>query len=154
MIDKLSGFRRLCRRCLWLCLTLAAPVHAESSDSQTIKYIRECSADWASSVVTGDTSRMKVYFAEDFVGTGVAGGRYNKSQVLASNGPSDIYRSNTIDSIEVRLFGNTAIAHGSETWVKYDGSKGQWIWTDIWLLRDQGWQLVAAQDVEIPAAPQ
>ncbi|MDC3123184.1 nuclear transport factor 2 family protein [Gammaproteobacteria bacterium] len=153
MIDKLSDFRRLCRRCIWLCLLVATPVGAEFSESQTIRYIRECSADWASSVVTGDTSRMKVYFAEDFVGTGVEGGRYNKSQVLANDGPSEIYRSNTIDSIDVRLFGNTAIAHGSETWVKYDGSEGQWIWTDIWLLRDQGWQLVAAQDVEIPAKP-
>jgi hypothetical protein len=28
-------------------------------------------ADWASSVITGVTSRMKIYFAEDFVGTGV-----------------------------------------------------------------------------------
>ena len=154
MKDKRSGFQRLCRRCLWLCLTLATPVEAELGEDQTIIYIKECSADWASSVVTGDTSRMKVYFAEDFVGTGVEGDRYNKSQVVASNGPSDIYRSNTIDFIDARLFGNTAIAHGSETWVKYDGSEGQWIWTDIWLLRDQGWQLVAAQDVEIPAAPQ
>ena len=154
IMNKLSDYQRLCRLCLLLCLTLAAPVEAELSEEQTINYIKECSADWASSVVTGDTSRMKVYFAEDFVGTGIEGGRYNKTQAVAGNGPSDIYRSNTIDSVDVRLFGTTAIAHGSETWVKYDGSKGQWIWTDIWLLRDQGWQLVAAQDVEIPATPQ
>ena len=153
MIVKLSNYRRLCRRCLWLCLTIATPVEAKLSEEQTIKYIKDCSADWASSVVTGDTSRMQVYFADDFVGTGVEGGRYNKSQAVISKGPSDIYRSNTIDSIDVRLFGDTAIAHGSETWVKHDGSKGQWIWTDIWLLRDQGWKLVAAQDVEIPAPP-
>tara|TARA_B110000438_G_scaffold188610_1_gene180223 strand:- start:247 stop:708 length:462 start_codon:yes stop_codon:yes gene_type:complete len=153
-MNKLSDYQRLWRLCLLLCLTLAAPVEAELSEEQTINYIKECSADWASSVVTGDTSRMKVYFAEDFVGTGIEGGRYNKTQAVASNGPSDIYRSNTIDSVDVRLFGTTAIAHGSETWVKYDGSKGQWIWTDIWLLRDQGWRIVAAQDVEIPATPQ
>ena len=125
MIDKRSGFQRLCRRCLWLCLTLATPVGAELSEYQTIIYIKECSADWASSVVTGDTSRMKVYFAEDFVGTGVEGGRYNKSQAVISNGPSDIYRSNTIDYVDVRVFGSTAIAHGPETWVKYDGSTRQ-----------------------------
>ena len=35
------------------------------------RYIKECLAAWASSVVTGVTSRMKIYFAEDFVGTGV-----------------------------------------------------------------------------------
>ena len=153
-MNKFLDYQRLCRLCPLLCLALAGPVAAELSEEQTINYIKECSADWASSVVTGDTSRMKVYFSEDFVGTGIEGNRYNKTQAVASNGPSDIYRSNTIDSVDVRLFGTTAIAHGSETWEKYDGSKGQWVWTDIWLLRDQSWQLVAAQDVEISAAPQ
>ena len=154
IMNKFLDYQRLCRLCPLLCLALAGPVAAELSEEQTINYIKECSADWASSVVTGDTSRMKVYFAEDFVGTGIEGNRYNKTQAAASNGPSDIYRSNTIDSVDVRLFGTTAIAHGSETWEKYDGSKGQWVWTDIWLLRDQSWQLVAAQDVEISATPQ
>lgn len=153
-MNKFLDYQRLCRLCPLLCLALAGPVVAELSEEQTINYIKECSADWASSVVTGDTSRMKVYFAEDFVGTGIEGNRYNKTQAVASNGPSDIYGSNTIDSVDVRLFGTTAIAHGSETWEKYDGSKGQWVWTDIWLLRDQSWQLVAAQDVEISATPQ
>lgn len=153
-MNKFLDYQRLCRLCPLLCLALAGPVAAELSEEQTINYIKECSADWASSVVTGDTSRMKVYFSEDFVGTGIEGNRYNKTQAVASNGPSDIYGSNTIDSVDVRLFGTTAIAHGSETWEKYDGSKGQWVWTDIWLLRDQSWQLVAAQDVEISATPQ
>ena len=101
-------------------------------------------------MVTGDTSRMQIYFADDFVGTGIDGSRYTKAEAVASNGPSSVYVSNTIDSVEVRIFGNTAIAHGSETWVKYDGSRGQWIWTDIWLFREQQWQLTTAQDVEIP----
>lgn len=96
---------------------------------------------------------MQVYFAEDFVGTGVDGSRYRKADAVASNGPSTVYQSNTIDTVDVRVFGTTAIAHGSETWVKYDGSRGQWIWTDIWLFRSEQWQLIAAQDVEIPISP-
>ena len=48
------------------------------------RYIKKCLADWASSVITGVTSRMKIYFAEGFVGTGVQDGRYNKRQVVAA----------------------------------------------------------------------
>jgi hypothetical protein len=44
------------------------------------KYIVECATDWAESVVTGDISRRKVYFADDFQGTSVNGGRYDKAE--------------------------------------------------------------------------
>ena len=114
------------------------------------KYIIECATDWAESVVTGDKSRRKVYFADDFVGTGTDGDRYDKSAVIRETGPSDVYVSNTINSIEVKFYGETAIAYGDETWVKKDGSSGRWVWTDIWLRRDGNWQIVAAQDVDAP----
>jgi len=149
----LNGFRHFL---FGLLVTIAQPAIAQWSSqqmSETTSYIKECSEDWASSVVSGDTSRMQVYFAEDFVGTGVDGSRYRKADAVASNGPSTVYQSNTIDTVDVRVFGTTAIAHGSETWVKYDGSRGQWIWTDIWLFRSEQWQLIAAQDVEIPISP-
>lgn len=113
-------------------------------------YIKECATDWAESVVTGDKSRRKVYFSDDFVGTGTDGDRYKKAAVIRETGPSDVYVSNTINSIEVKFFGNTAIAYGDETWVKNDGSTGRWVWTDIWVRRNGNWQIVAAQDVDAP----
>jgi len=133
---------------------LAANVQAHTLTAEDYaraeKYIVECDTDWAESVVTGDTSRRKVYFADDFVGTGTTGKRYDKTAVIRETGPSDVYVSNTIDSIKVKFFGDTAIAYGSETWVKKDGSTGRWVWTDIWIYRDGKWQIVAAQDVDAP----
>jgi hypothetical protein len=61
-----------------------------------------------------------------------------------------MYVSNTIDKIEVKFYGETAIAYGDETWLKEDGSTGRWVWTDIWVRRDGNWQIVAAQDVDAP----
>ena len=116
------------------------------------KYIIECATDWAASVVTGDVSRRKVYFAEDFQGTGVLGTRYDKAAVTEANGPSDEYVSNVIGPIEVRFFDDTAIAYGEETWTKKNGESGRWVWTDIWLFRNGQWQIFAAQDNEILAS--
>ncbi len=113
------------------------------------KYIIECATDWAESVVTGDMTRRRVYFAEDFQGTGEDGGRYDKAKVIKDRGPSTEYVSNVIGPIEVRFFGSTAIAYGEETWTKTDGTSGRWIWTDIWMYRDGEWQIVAAQDNEV-----
>ena len=55
-----------------------------------------------------------------------------------------------MDEISVRFFGDTAVAHGSETWTRKDGSTGRYVWTDIWARRDGQWQVVAAQDAAAP----
>ena len=136
-----------------IALVAAGPVYAdqlsEMQYEQARKYIVECATDWAHSVVTGDPSRRKVYFADDFQGTGVDGSRYDKSAVTRDQAPSTTYISNVVNDVDVRFFGTTAIAYGDETWTKSDGSSGKWIWTDIWLYRNGHWQVVAAQDVEV-----
>lgn len=129
---------------------LHGQAHAQSGESQAEieKYIIECSRDWAESVVTGDMSRRKIYFADDFIGTDKKGRRYNKADITRETGPAKHTISNQLESVQVRFFGSTAIAHGSERWEKKDGSKGRWVWTDIWALRNGSWQIVAAQDSE------
>ena len=112
-------------------------------------YIIQCATDWAETVVTGDMSRRKIYFADDFQGTGIDGSRYAKTEVTSGR-PSETIRANEIGPIDVRFFGSTAIAYGEETWTAHDGSQGKFVWTDIWMLRDGSWQIIAAQDVEIP----
>jgi hypothetical protein len=134
-------------------LLVSAPVFADQFTKEQYEgaqaYITECATDWANSVVTGDSSRMKVYFAEDFQGTGIDGSRYDKTAVTQDLGPSTTYVSNVINGVDVRFFGTTAIAYGDETWTKTDGSSGKWIWTDVWKYRNGGWQIIAAQDVEV-----
>eukprot|EP00918_Siedleckia_nematoides_P057563 GHVU01125546.1.p1 GENE.GHVU01125546.1~~GHVU01125546.1.p1 ORF type:complete len:149 (+),score=16.68 GHVU01125546.1:45-491(+) len=114
------------------------------------KYIIECASDWANTVVSGDMSRRKIYFAEDFVGTEPDGTRYGKAQRVNADGPSKVYVSNEINNIKVTFFGETAVAHGDEVWVKKDGTTGRWVWTDVWVRRDGTWQMVAAQDANAP----
>jgi hypothetical protein len=58
----------------------------------------------------------------------------------------------------VRFFGDSiAIAYGAESSVPKtkDGkeTKGYLIWTDTWLKRAGKWQIVAAQDTDIPCSP-
>ena len=113
-------------------------------------YIIECSRDWAETVVTGDRTKRKIYFADDFVGTSTTGTRYDKAAIVKETGPATYIISNTLDSVDVRFYGDTAVALGEETWVKKDGSSGRYIWTDIWLYRNGQWQIVAAQDAAAP----
>ena len=137
----------------WLLMATWTCASASTLDGylETERYIIKCSRDWAESVVTGDRSKRRIYFADDFIGTDTKGRRYDKSVVTRETGPATQIISNHLDDVSVIFFGDTAIAHDSETWLRRDGSTGRYVWTDIWVKRDGQWQIVAAQDAAAPA---
>lgn len=127
-----------------------APRGSTGSNAAAERYIIESSRDWAESVVTGDRSKRRIYFADDFVGTDTKGRTYDKAMVTRETGPAKQIISNRLDSVNVKFFGETAVAHGSESWERMDGSKGRYVWTDVWARRNGQWQVVAAQDAAVP----
>lgn len=143
--------RKVITLSLFVLFSLNSSAHELSSAEYEAaeKYIIESSKDWAESVVTGDMSKRKIYFADDFIGTSTTGGRYDKAAVTRETGPATYTLSNKVNNVEVRFFGETAIAHGDETWKKKDGSIGRYVWTDIWALRNGKWQIIAAQDAKV-----
>lgn len=120
---------------------------------QAEKYIIESEKQWAESVVTGDTTVIEKIIADDFIGIDPDGNQYTKQQMFdfARNAPKD-FKSNVLDNIHIRFYRNTAVAQGSETWVRYSGQQltGQFVWTDIWVLRNDKWQIVASEDLIPP----
>jgi hypothetical protein len=95
---------------------------------------------------------VKRILADDFIGVDPDGKRYRKAEMVAdtAKGPQS-FVSNKINDVIVRFYGNMAIAQGSETWTRKNGEKGRWVWTDTWLKRNGGWQIVAAEDLKAPA---
>jgi ketosteroid isomerase-like protein len=114
------------------------------------KYIKDSEAAWAESVSTNDASVVRRILAEDCVWI-LDGSARDKAGAIAAatQGPGD-FTSNHLDYATVRLFGDTAIAQGSDTWTRQGGKSGHIIWTDTWIRRDGQWQIVAAQDTITP----
>ncbi|QWT22181.1 nuclear transport factor 2 family protein [Bacillus sp. NP157] len=114
-------------------------------------YIRAGEKAWAESVASGDTTAVKRLLAEDFVGVDPEGSQYDKAQMVHDTalGPKT-FASNHLNDIKLRFYGTTAIAQGSESWVKKSGAKGRFVWTDTWLLRDGKWEIAAAEDLIAP----
>ena len=52
----------------------------------------------------------------------------------------------TVDDVTVRVYGEAAVARGTDTREMADGSKGAALGTDTWIRRNGKWQIVAAQD--------
>jgi len=107
-------------------------------------------------VATGETAALSRILADDFVGVDPKGKVYSKADMIRDTKDAPKYfKSNKIDSVTVRFFGDTAVAHGSETWEKQSGQRGQFVWIDTWVRRKGIWQIVAAEDLIVlaPHAP-
>ncbi len=129
----------------------AGPVITSRADAG--RYIRTSEEEWAKSVATGDASVVSRILADDFVW--VLDGRVLDKKTAvgeAADGPGP-FLSNDPDYVNIRFFGDVAVAQGSETWTKTGGRRGRFIWTDTWVNRSGCWQIVNAQDTLVPLSP-
>jgi hypothetical protein len=130
-----------------------APAMSNADRAEDRAYIRKAESDWGESEVTRDAGVLERILSEDFVGVDVDGTHYSKSDALQEyrSRPSN-YLSNRINAVEIRFYGQTAIAQGDDSWQKKDGTAGKHVWTDTWVQRNGRWQLVASEDLVPPAS--
>ena len=137
-----------------LCAVYALAAQREDT-KEFERYIKESESQWAESVASGDTSAVERILADDFLGVDTDGSLYDKKKALADT-PSGAkeFVSNHLKEVKVRFFGDTAVAQGSESWVRRTGTpkRGRYVWTDTWIRRNGKWQIVAAEDLIVAEA--
>jgi hypothetical protein len=120
---------------------------ATYSEADAGAFIRKSEAEWATSVATNDASVLRRILADDFVW--VLDQRViDKPTAIreAEEGPGP-FVSNVLDYVHIRFYGTTAVAQGSEHWVKRNPDRpGRFIWTDTWVLCAGKWRIVSSQD--------
>ena len=137
-------------------LTRAQNPAPSSGQKEAEDYIRKSESEWAESVANGDATVIERILADDFRGVDPKGKLYDKPTMISETkeGPNH-FVSNHLEDVKVRFFGdNAAIAQGSESWVRRNGERGRFVWTDTWILRNGRWQIVAAEDLVPPAKPE
>jgi uncharacterized protein with LGFP repeats len=116
-------------------------------------FIKESEKEWAESAASGDSTVIERIIADDFIGVDPKGNQYNKQQMVHDTREAPKYfKSNYLSDFKIRFYGNAAVAQGDETWVRYSGQQltGRFVWTDTWVLRNDKWQIVAAEDLVAP----
>lgn len=136
----------------------ASPSFAQESrwgsrGEETVKFIIAAETKWANAACNPQPD-LKNVIADDFQGTSPSGRRYRKKEAIATDTKA-LERDCQLGQVKVRFFGDSiAIAYGAESAVSKakDGkeTKHCLIWTDTWLKRAGKWQIVAAQDTNIP----
>jgi ketosteroid isomerase-like protein len=124
---------------------------AQDADRAKVeKYIIESEAQWAEADVKGDTAAVERIVADDFVGVAPDGSFYDKAAaIVETREAKGNTLSNHVNEVKVRFYGDTAVAQGSESWERRTGEpkRGRYVWTDTWVMRDNKWQVVAAEDL-------
>ena len=134
-------------------LPLVIPAQTTPEQKSAEDYIRKSESEWAESVATGDATVIERILADDFVGIDPKGKSYTKKEMISETTDGlKYFVSNHLEEVKIRFYGNTAVAQGSELWVKKNGERGRFVWTDTWVLRDGKWQIVAAEDLIAPTA--
>ena len=127
-----------------------------SPGEETVKFIIAAEAKWANSACSPQPD-LKDVIADDFQGTSPSGRRYGKNEAITADTKS-LSRDCELGEVKVRFFGDSIVlAYGAESAVSKakDGKEAKHclIWTDTWLKRAGKWQIVAAQDTNIPCKP-
>jgi ketosteroid isomerase-like protein len=137
-----------------LLFTFLANAQSDGDHASDRAYIRQAESDWAESVVTNDVSVLERILADDFIGVDIDGSHYSKADAIKDfRTHSSEFVSNHVNEVEVRFYGDTAVAQGYESWKKKNGTPGEFVWTDTWIKRGGKWQIVAAEDLVPPVAP-
>lgn len=126
-----------------------ATCRAEGShDDASLRTICDLEREWGQSLVKGDPSIPRRMLADDFLGVDTKGKLYRKADELRDvASASSRFKSDTMNDVIVRFYGNTAIAQGSDSWSGKSGEAGRFVWTDVWIRRDGHWQIIAAEDL-------
>jgi hypothetical protein len=127
----------------------AVPAFSQTSDRAAERaYIQKAEADWAEAVASNDCSVAERILADEFIGVEVDGTQYTRADSLQSCRTRESnFEFCHAQGIDVRFYGDTAIARGSEKWKLKSGKSGVFVWTDTWIKRGGKWQVVAAEDL-------
>lgn len=145
--------KTICLPVLLACASMA-PVSANSSeaasskDTNDIAMIKQVERDIGDAMVAVDLDKLSQCFADDWVTTVPAGklATITKQTILRDfKSGSDKLEAFELGPIDVQVFGNVALAHGSSTEKRTRNGKdasGQFVWMDILEKRSGKWVVV------------
>jgi uncharacterized protein (TIGR02246 family) len=134
-------------------LTEDNPQHSneKQNDEQQILTLHEA-GDKA--LMTADLSTLAQIFADDYVQYNESGKPFTKQDVLNNFRTGAIrYPSIVSTSRKIRVFGDTAVVHGSESDEVESGGKRfsvRYVYLDVLRKKDGEWKLVASQLAKPP----
>jgi ketosteroid isomerase-like protein len=124
-----------------------------SSDPTAVNAVKQLEQDMGNAMVRVDIEKLNQIYADDFATLGASGKIITKKDLLADFGSfHDKLESFENGPMDVQVFGNVAVAHGSVTEKRMRDGKdasGEFVWMDLLEKRDGKWVVVRSAGARV-----
>jgi uncharacterized protein (TIGR02246 family) len=151
IMKKLVAGILLVSACVGLAFAQTQTPSAKSpSAAESVKQLEH---DWVDAAKAGDTDKVSLILADDWIGVGYDGSKETKQSHLADMkaGKAKL-ESFEFGPMDVKVLGSVAIVQGTNTEksTTIDGkdSSGKYAWMDVFVKRDGKWVIVRSQSTE------
>jgi len=139
--------------CVGAGVVLAASPPQPSKDPNVMNALRQLEQDLGDAMVRLDIDTLNQIYADDFVTVGSAGGVVTKKDLLRDfESFHDKLESFEIGPMDVQVFGNVAVVHGSVTEKRIRDGKdtsGEFVWMDLLEKRAGKWVVVRSAGARV-----
>jgi ketosteroid isomerase-like protein len=133
--------------------TASAAPPQPSNDPGSVNTIKQLEQDMGDAMVRLDLAKLGEIYADDFVTVGSSGKAFTKRDLLAdfesSHNRLESFENGPID---VRVFGNVAVAYGSVSEKSLHNGKdvsGNYVWMDLLENRNGKWVVVRSAGAKV-----
>ena len=124
-----------------------------SNDPIAVNAVKQIEQDMGDAMVQVDIDKLNRIYADDFATVGMSGKFVTKKDLLRDFGSfHDKLESFENGPIDVQVFGNVAVAHGSVTEKRMRDGKdvsGEFVWMDLLEKRDGKWVVVRSAGARV-----
>lgn len=137
-----------------LVVAIAIPTASQQShgdSAATAKTLQSIERAWLNAEKNHDAAAFEEFVADDWIAITPDGKSQTKQERAAEIKASHI-TSATMGDMKVRVFGDTAVVTGNDDEVNEEGGKNSnshYVWTDVFVRRNEKWLAVASQTAEI-----
>jgi hypothetical protein len=133
----------LCILCVVLCGCRS------SSPRDPVAYIQARELGWDAAGMRKDAAYTAEMVDDDFTGTSASGSLIDKAGLLRDiqSMPGNFTSFEPAGTPVVHVFGNVAIAQGRDRFVSRAGSRGENVYSDVWVRRSGGWRVLSTTDL-------
>ena len=133
---------------------VAVPTYAQKANAQEQEVLKASQVVNEAFLIKKDRATMERLYADDYMYIHSNGTVANKTQDIAESlSPDQAWTAHKSDDLKVRTYGDVAVVTGLST---LTGSSKGYVsgarrFTEVWVRRNGGWQMVSGQSTLVPA---
>lgn len=126
---------------------------APSQETRDEDVVRELNAGYVRAFMKSDADWYDRHLTPDFTCILTSGAVIDRATFVAGAGKEHTTVSYDLSEVQIRVYGDAALASALGTWKRKDGTTGRTRYVDVWVRRDGVWKAASAQLTSVAPNP-